>query len=105
MEILRKVQTKELSVKQAYKKLYKQSSKKARFICLRINLKEHFFISLLVRIFFLFPFPLIILKPFISKFLKEEGISPNLYNQLLESGKGIKINIITKDAKIRIKVI
>ena len=105
MEILRKVSTKELSPSEAFTFLSGKPKKKARFLYVRIFLKDSILISLLVNTLFLLPFPLVIVKPFIRKVLKEEGLDPNLYDELIACGKGIKISVKTNDAKIKIKLI
>ncbi|MGI6768881.1 MAG: hypothetical protein ACOX43_07375 [Bacilli bacterium] len=105
MEILQKVSTKELSPGEAFSLLYGDAGKKTRFFYLRIFVKDSIFISLLVNTIFLLPFPLFLVKPIIKKILKEEDLSPELYNRLVASGKGTKILIKTKDAKIKIKLI
>ncbi|HEY8395474.1 MAG TPA: hypothetical protein VIK96_01715, partial [Bacilli bacterium] len=62
-------------------------------------------ISLLINSLFIFPVPLVLFKPVINKLLRNQGLNPDIYQQLIENGKGTQILISSKEAKIRIKII
>ncbi|MFY9421694.1 MAG: hypothetical protein WBK54_05410 [Bacilli bacterium] len=104
MEILRKVKDKKLTPEKAFERLYGPPPRKARFLLLRLKIKDEKLLSFFINLLFLFPFPFVFLKPIARLILKEEGLDPDLYDQLLKAGKGTEIRVKTNDAKILLKI-
>jgi hypothetical protein len=74
--------------------------KKAHFLFIRIKIKEQPWVSLFLKLLFLLPFPLILIRLWISfvpkKALKDIPISKQDLKELL-TAKGVFINIHSKD--------
>jgi len=74
--------------------------KKAHFLIMRIKIKDSPGVTLLLKILFLLPFPLVFMRIFISllpkKALKDVPISKKDLKDIL-TAKGVLIDIHTKD--------
>ncbi|CDR30562.1 Uncharacterised protein [Acholeplasma oculi] len=107
-KILNKVYKQKLKSDQAYDILYNPLRKlpKSRFVSIKIQIREHWFLSSLIGIFTILP----VHSSIISFFLKRmkdtnpDGIRGEDLIQMIRV-KGIKVQIISKDAYIHIKTI
>lgn len=112
IKTLNKVYKSEMDVLDAYQKIYKPKEikkhrlKKSYFISIKIKIKDHPFVTTLIRLFTLLPVPTFIVK----FFLKRSRMDSNEYlsqAELLElvSVKNIYVEVIAEDVYIKIKTI
>ena len=67
-ETLMKLQNNEISVKKAYKLLYKKKKiKRAKFVKMRIHLKDRPLVTMWLRLLFLLPWPIFIVRRLLKK--------------------------------------
>lgn len=93
-----------MSVKDGYQKLYKEKIKKPWFIFLNIWIYESKFVSILLKIFTILPFPYFLAKLIIKiAFKNNEEVKVNSY--LMDYLKGSKIEVRNEDVKVTIKAI
>lgn len=104
MNILQKVSSRELSVNDAFSKLYGPKTRKIRFIFLRIHLSDSKALSLLLNLLFLLPLPLFLVKPIVIMIIKKTEYDYLLISELLNTGGGMKVKVITKEEKIYLKL-
>ncbi len=115
-EILSAVQEGRLSAQEAYEKLYPPAEmhppsklKRARYLRLRMYLPEESkALNTFLRILFMFPLPVGLIG-FATRFIKipekvDDEISLEELRQLLRYARGTKVNIISDDAIISIRI-
>lgn len=76
--------------------------KKARFIKLRIALRDQKVLSGMLNTLFAVPIPLALAKPFIRR-IKDPTIREFIH--LIDYAKGIKVDVQSKDAAVRVSII
>ena len=108
VKILNKVYQQKLDVETAYRKLFQQPKvkiPKSRFVKVKINIKDHPYVTGFMKLFTLLPLPTALIKFFIKK---------SIYNNLnfstedllkIVSMKHISLSVWTEDATINIKTI
>ena len=105
MGILKQVKDKKLSPAEAFTRLYGRPPKKARFLFLRIRIRDAKLVFFFVNLIFLLPFPLILLRPFAGPIMEKNGLDPALYKMFIATGKGTKIRVDSKDVKVFLKIL
>ncbi len=113
--VLNQLQDNELSVEQAYKKIYKEPKikpgKRAFFLKVNITVPdESAKINTFLRILFLLPIPLVFARLGLrigSRFIKDDldGFNVNEIIKLIKYSKNTKVQVDAKDAKIDIRII
>ncbi len=108
-KILEKVSNNQITIDDAYSKIYKREIKKskknrANFIKIKLRIKENPFISFFVNLFMIIPLPVVIAKPFLKKQLTKNDMPNVLYQDAINNAKGFSIKVDSKEAKIRIRL-
>lgn len=115
-DILNKVSSGELSPQKAYETMYPEPPpsykglKKARFVRFRMHIpNESSTLNAFLRILFIFPIPVSLLNVglrFMKKpsQLKEKDVDFDALKKLVKYSGGTRINILSKDANITIKI-
>lgn len=101
---LNQLQAGKISKADAYTQwqLNEQSIKKARFVKLRIYLRDQKAVSVAINTLFMMPFPLALAKPFLRK-IKDPQVREIV--SYIQYAKGTRIDVQSKDAIIRIAII
>lgn len=101
---LKNLQNHTISKEQAYQEITtpKMGYKKARFIKMRIDIKDQKAISTMLNTLFAVPLPLGLIRPFIKRH-KDENV--RAFAGMLEFAKGARIDIQSSEANIRISII
>ncbi len=115
-EVLDKVSSGDLTVEEAYNTLYPDTTKnlkalkRARFIRFKIHVPDESpSLNAFLRLLFIFPIPVSLVN-FGLRFVKQpkelEGkdIDFQELKQLIKYSSGTRVNILSKDAKITIKI-
>lgn len=98
------VESGKLSSKKAYKSLYKiRRVKKAKWLKLKINIYDSNLLSKFINIFFILPWPLFLLKRFITRAVTKDNVDLTVLVPLFFS-KGTVVLINAEDALINIKI-
>ncbi len=109
-KMLNKVYKGKLSTSEAYNQMFVKpvSYKKAQFVVLRLNIKEHKFMTLLLNTLFLLPTPIGLIKTILRKVAtKNNEMDDETLAQVTEliSVKDIALEVKSEDADIYIKTI
>jgi hypothetical protein len=111
-EVLSQLENKEISVNDAYHKIYKSknSYRKAHFIKFKFKIKESRLITIFLKILFFLPMPIVLLKIIARIAMRRKGLQDiNISEEdilKLISTKGILIDIDAKnEVKVKIKTI
>lgn len=101
---LKKLHNHTITKEQAYIELTtaKPRYKRARFVKLRIHIKDQKAISTALNTLFVVPLPLGLIRPFIKRH-KDENV--RAFAGLLDLAKGARIDIQSDEAIIRISII
>lgn len=112
--VLNQLQNNELSIEDAYEKLYKERKtkpgKRAFFVKMNITVpNEGKGINTFLRILFMLPIPIVFARiglGFASRFVKDatDEIDFKEISRLLKYSRNTKIQVDAKDAKIDIKI-
>ena len=84
---------------------------RANFVKINVNFVEDKLLTTIIRTFTLFPIPLVFIKMVASVFIKqinmhsEFKLSKNELMQLINSAKGLEVDVQTKDITIKIKIL
>ncbi|GEM_PF-3299914 len=102
--VLQKLSDQEITASEAYLRLTAQTLKvpKARFIKLRIWVKDQKAVSVMLNTMFAVPLPLAVIKPFTRRIKDPETRA--LINAI-DYAKGTKIHVDSKEAQIAITII
>jgi hypothetical protein len=102
--ILDEVYNGTLTVKEAYDAIYTPTPRKASFFRMQMRIADEKAVSAFVNALFFFPIPVVIVKPFLKKYLKDQNISKEMLNEWLNTLGGTSIDVISEDAKIEIRL-
>lgn len=102
--VLQKLGNQEITASEAYLRLNAQTLKvpKARFIKLRIWVKDQKAVSVMLNTIFAVPLPLAVIKPFTRR-IKDPDARALI--GLIHYAKGTKIHVDSKEAQVAITVI
>lgn len=111
--VLTKLENNEISVKDAYNKVYNPNiikpGKRATFVKMRIRVPEEGKgVNMFLRILFAIPIPIIFARwglKFAERFVKDEDVDFKIISKMIKYSKNTLIQVESKDAKIDIKVI
>ena len=111
--ILNKLENNEITSKEALDLLYpvkkQKMGKKAYFVKMKIIAREEGKgVNRLLRILFALPFPIILARiglRFAGRFIKDEDFDISEISKMLKYSKNTVIDIDSKDATVKIKVI
>lgn len=108
-KILNQVYKGKLSIIDAYNQLFdtQRTFKKAQFVVLRMNIREHKVVSLLLNTLFLLPTPIGLAKSILKKIDKNNQMDEATKTQVMSllSIKDISLEVKSKEADIYIKTI
>lgn len=105
-KILKKVAKGKISPIEAYNLLYSVKPTKARYIVLKMKIKNaNQFLNGLLGVLFFFPIPISLGRRFIMKKLKEENVDPEIYNIVRDAGGGFEAVISNDEALINVRFV
>lgn len=101
---LKKLANHSISKMEAYRQItgQKSPSKRARFVKMRMHIRDQKVISGALNTLFIVPLPLGLIKPFIKRH-KDPNV--RAFAGSLQGAKGTRIDIQSKDANIHISII
>ena len=105
-KILKQISEKNISPAVGYDRLYGVQGKRGRFIIIRMNIKDHPFLTSFINAILVLPLPIGIAK-FALRFVKDEEIKQyrEILSDLVIYAKGFRVTVYSKEAKIKIKII
>jgi hypothetical protein len=106
LKILKKIEKGLLTAEQGYDLLYRPTRRPARYISLRMDIQEQKWVSSLVNLLFFLPIPIVLGERLIWKAAHKKGMDIDYptFKSLIASSGGTVINVISKEAKIRITI-